>query len=510
MPKSSQENDRLACPIAIASGHDPTQLRLSAAEGFLLSRIDGRTPWRLLREIGGIPAADVDACLERWLDQGLVEVVGGATRSAGRATATGGTASAGSAPGSRAASTARPVSTIDAASVPPGSTTTIAIDASLLDPTLDIDCDVQRRILEFECTLSRPYHELLGVPPGAEPRVVKRAYFKLSKEFHPDRYFRKQIGPFAPRLERIFKKVLEAHEILSDPELRQVANQSEVVAAENAASAATAGPEAIETERRTDATVGPPHAPGAGDDAASSVPASSAADPSPTEAATGGTPAPSGPSAPPLDARAQERRSKLERLKQRMPFKIDQAALAARRARAREIFQAAEASLEAGRLNEAEASIRIAITFDPARAEYKEALGVLRIRAAGDRAAKLLETPSDRMSDFELHEVLRLIEDVLPYRPHDPELNLRAAKVCLQLGRHDEAIEYVETLLETDPDRADLHSLRGRIELARGAAAAARHAFERALSIDREDLEARRSLASMRIAAHDAARGGRR
>lgn len=523
MPNSSQENDRLACLIAIASGHDPKQLRLSAAEGYLLSRIDGRTPWRLLREIGGIPAVDVDACLERWLAQGVVEVVGGS--SAARPAAGPGVA-------------ARPAVGIDAASAPPAATATVAIDASLLDPALDIDCDVQRRILEFECALSRPYHELLGVPLGADPKAVKRAYFKLSKEFHPDRYFRKQIGPFAPRLERIFKKVLEAHEILSDPELCQVANQPEALVAEavdvgtreSAAVAAEtlAGPASTTPGVNASGTAGvtadasatatSAAARGVTDTGASRLvaPPTSTPDAATPSGAGSATPEasamPAAPreAAPQPDARTQARLSKLERLKQRMPFKIDQAALAARRTRAREIFQAAEASLAAGRLNEAEANIRIAITFDPARAEYKEALGALRIRAAGDRAAKLLEAPLDRMSDAELREVLRLIEDVLPYRPHDAELNLRAAKVCLQLGRHGEAIEYVETLLETDPDRASHHSLLGRIVLARGDAGAARRAFEKALSIDREDLEARRSLASMRIAAHDAARGGRR
>ncbi len=61
-------------------GRDPKRLRLTAAEGYLLSRIDGRTSWRLLREIGGIPAQDVDACLERWLADGLLEIVGGTAK----------------------------------------------------------------------------------------------------------------------------------------------------------------------------------------------------------------------------------------------------------------------------------------------------------------------------------------------------------------------------------------------------------------------------------------------
>ncbi len=484
---AKREQERATQVVALASGHDPKRLRLSAAEGYLLSRIDGRTPWRLLREIGGIPASDVDACLERWLAEGVVEIVGGAAKAgktAADAPPTAATASAKSATGSPAP----PRRAMDAASAPKPETPAIVIDPGLLDPALDIDCEVQRRILEFELSLARPYHELLGVPVGADPKTVKRAYFKLSKEFHPDRYFRKRIGPYTQRLERIFKKVLEAHEILSDPELCQVQNQQE-----------GAMPEAV------DVVVAPA--------ATSTAAPEPLRDPSsgPAAGRPGSDPQSRAPAAPAPEVLPEKKPlSKLDRLRQRMPFKIDHAAMAARRARALEIFRAAEASLEAGRLNEAEAGIRIAITFDPSRAEFKEALGALRIRAAGDRAMKLLATPSDRMSDHELRDALQLLEDVLPYRPHDPELNVRAALVCLQLGRYDEAVEYVETLLEGAPDVGSHHALRGRIERARGDLKAAKKAFDEALELDPDDLEARRALASMRIAAHDAAQGGRR
>lgn len=509
MTKSAQESDRLEHVVAIASGQDPKRLRLSAAEGYLLSRIDGRTAWRLLREIGGIPPQDVDACLDRWLAEGVLELVGGPSK-----------ARPSRSDPSNASPAPPPRVPTDAASVPRAAVAAAPIDPRLLDPSLDIDCDVQRRILEFELSLSRPYHELLGVPVGADPKVVKRAYFKLSKEFHPDRYFRRQIGPYSVRLERIFKKVLEAHEILSDPDLCQLENQGEAVVAEavdpaldaagarpNEAGAAQAAARGAANVQPGVTTGGPAVAPASAAAPTADPVGAASASSTVARAAAAASPATSSPSVAP---EAKKPLTKLERLKQRMPFKIDQAAFAARRARAREIFQAAEASLAAGRLHEAEANIRIAITFDPARAEFKEALGALRIRAAGDRAAKLLETPTDRMSEVELREVLRLLEDVLPYRPHDADLNVRAAGVCLRLGKHDEAVEYVETLLETAPDVAGHHSLRGRIERDRGNLVAARAAFEKALSFDREDLEARRALASMRIAAHDAARGGRR
>ena len=108
------------------------------------------------------------------------------------------------------------------------------IDEEVFDDSLELDLSVQRRILEFEACLVLPYCEILGVASNAQPKIVKRAYFKLSREFHPDRYFRREIGEYGARLERIFKKVLEAYEILSDPELCRVENQPEPEAVEPA------------------------------------------------------------------------------------------------------------------------------------------------------------------------------------------------------------------------------------------------------------------------------------
>ncbi|MFK7894241.1 MAG: tetratricopeptide repeat protein [Myxococcota bacterium] len=471
--------------FALAADCDATQLKLTAAEGYLLSRVDGTTPLRLLREIGGIPAADVETCVERWLEEGVLEVVGPKAKglaSQARPSATSQTTPETS---SQPTSSSTAAASMDAGEAD-GQPFLPSIDEGKLNESLDIQIDIQRRILEFEAGLGRPYHTLLNVEVGAPPKAVKRAYFKLSKEFHPDRFFRKDIGEYAERLDRIFKKVLEAHEMLSDPELCGVENQS------------GGAEEFIEAV--------PPEA------------ASTSSGPTPSTASpTAGTSAEKQASAQAGNAKAQstpqsaKKRplTKLERLRQRMPFKINHAALAERRARAQEIFKAAELSQRNGRLQEAEANIRIAISFDPGRAEFKEALGSLRIEAAGARAAKLMAASSDRMSDSELREILTLLEDVLPYRPHDPDLNERAARVCLKLGKLDDAAEYVETLIARTPETAMYHSMLGKVERERGNNDEAMRAFETALKYDEEDVDARRAIASMRIGARDAARGGR-
>lgn len=59
---------------------------------------------------------------------------------------------------------------------------------------------------------------LLGVERSADAKTLKRAYFKLSKEIHPDRFYGKQLGSFADRLAVVFEAVSRAYAKLTTPE----------------------------------------------------------------------------------------------------------------------------------------------------------------------------------------------------------------------------------------------------------------------------------------------------
>lgn len=176
----------------LAPGCNPTALTLTPAQGYLLSRVDGCTPWSQLREIGGLPPTEVDRCLERWLKAGVLVVGGGGMPE----------------DDGRTLQAPRPAAA-------PSEASDIEIDT-----TLDISEEDQRRIVAFGGRLDLSYYEILDVPREADAKAIKRAYFKLSKEFHPDRYFRRDIGPFRGRLDRVFRKIVEAYELLSDPATR--------------------------------------------------------------------------------------------------------------------------------------------------------------------------------------------------------------------------------------------------------------------------------------------------
>jgi DnaJ-domain-containing protein 1 len=53
-------------------------------------------------------------------------------------------------------------------------------------------------------------HELLGVPADADKATIKRAFAAASKELHPDRHFGKDLGGFRDQLAKIFARMTEA------------------------------------------------------------------------------------------------------------------------------------------------------------------------------------------------------------------------------------------------------------------------------------------------------------
>jgi curved DNA-binding protein CbpA len=63
---------------------------------------------------------------------------------------------------------------------------------------------------------SRSYFDLLGVSQDSSKRDLKRSYFKLSKDFHPDRFYGKDTGSFRPWLAEIFETIRKAFDVLSD------------------------------------------------------------------------------------------------------------------------------------------------------------------------------------------------------------------------------------------------------------------------------------------------------
>jgi len=82
--------------------------------------------------------------------------------------------------------------------------------------------EVRREVLMLEEELETiNYYDLLKVAKGATNERIKKSYFKMSRDYHPDRFFGKEIGVYKKKFEKIFNTITSAFETLSDKKARQ-------------------------------------------------------------------------------------------------------------------------------------------------------------------------------------------------------------------------------------------------------------------------------------------------
>lgn len=183
-------------------------LPIGPEEAFVLSRVDGRTSEQDIAALTGLDPAHVTGMLTRLEELGAVSFDADpqpAERPAPERSS--------APPGGRLT---RPV--IESREVLPDASHPAAAlyDPAELDEEVDLDLQRKRLILDNYYRLdSVSHYELLGIAPTAEKKAIKEAYFQAVATFHPDRYYGKSLGNFKAKLERVFQRLTEAHDVLT-------------------------------------------------------------------------------------------------------------------------------------------------------------------------------------------------------------------------------------------------------------------------------------------------------
>jgi curved DNA-binding protein CbpA len=278
------------------------------------------------------------------------------------------------------------------------------------------------------------------VAADADTRAVKKAYFALSKKLHPDRYFRRNTGPFAALIESCFKRLLEAYELLSDPTARKEVQQREATAAfapVDPGSAASARASSIDARRRLRERV----------------------------------------SAIAGHARAHEEQ----------------------RRKAKRFFEHGMSAFAASHWLEAAGAVRLAIAFDPDNSAYREEFPNVQRRAHEERAKQLVRHGETALEMRDYAVALDDFEEALHYRPADAELAYRAAKLSLQVGAElKRTKEFAAQAVEVEPANAVYRRLLADVYAAAGLRANAKREYEAALRLDPNDAEAKSALRALR------------
>ena len=196
-------------------------LPLTPVDGFILSRIDGRTNETEIADQAGLDLATVRASLEKLARLGVASLLDGAGATPGGAPpASPSQAEPSRAEPSRAPPPASPSDGARAAA-PKLSTPSPASPAPPAPrPTPDdgVDLDGEHRAA-IEATFARldalDHYALLGAPRDADKKTIKRAYYEFASRYHPDRFFRKNLGVYRAQMEAIFARGTAAHDALT-------------------------------------------------------------------------------------------------------------------------------------------------------------------------------------------------------------------------------------------------------------------------------------------------------
>jgi curved DNA-binding protein CbpA len=174
-------------------------LPLAPVDGFILSRIDGSVTDEQIATLTGLDSNSVRASLDKLVTLGVVTF--------------------GDLP-PQAKPEPRPskmpdlpvTEDSDVGRIPRG-----LYDPAELDEAVDISVEQRRQVLDRYYVLSEiTFYQLLGIDRHADKKTIKRRYLEAAAHFHPDRYFRKQLGSFKAKMEAIFARLTLANDTLLD------------------------------------------------------------------------------------------------------------------------------------------------------------------------------------------------------------------------------------------------------------------------------------------------------
>jgi curved DNA-binding protein CbpA len=190
---------RVRTPRPVPLHREVRSAPLSPTDGYVLSRVDGTLNERDLTESTGLKEEHVQASLAKLEALGFIVYDG-------------------IPPSPSVVLTSTPASPPLPASGPAPAGAT---EAAAMAEAVDLGDELRQRVIDTHRNIDRlDHYKLLGVDRSADRKAIKRAYYDLAAQFHPDRYFRKNLGSFKGRMEVIFERITAAHDALTGKEER--------------------------------------------------------------------------------------------------------------------------------------------------------------------------------------------------------------------------------------------------------------------------------------------------
>jgi curved DNA-binding protein CbpA len=391
---------------------------------------------------------------------------------------------------------------------------TAAYDPSLLDEACDLDTEQRKRVLDLFFALEdNDYYTLLGIPKDADKKGIKKAYYEVALPMHPDKFFRKNLGSFKPKMEAVFAKLTLAHDTLLDKEkraeydvyLKEVAHTKgmEAMLARAMEEARAAQDAMAQTAAAAAPSIPPPGMPSA-PPPAPSIPAPPGVDPAVLAARRqalaarlmGGRGRPGGPGAPtplspptPAEIKLQPKvQQSQDEAMDALRRRYDERLSNAKSAQVSKYVSAAEGAIAKNDWVAAANAYRVAMDLAP---ENDEVQG--RAKLAQTEANKILAESYQKQATYDERnerwpEAAKAWVRVAKLKPEDANANERAAFTLWKAdGDLREAATFAQAAVALQPNLIKHRVTLANLYMAAGKPALARRELEGAAQVAPQD-----------------------
>ena len=191
-------------PSRREEGRDVTSLSLTTQQYFILSRVDGKATLREICSYSGIPFDDAVVILRELHEARLIDLPNREVTPPSKETRKRESSSEFKIPNWGVSFEEFEIPEPDAAA-----------DSALSE-------GMRRLILYYHYYLEDiSYYDLFQVEQDADLREITSAYYSLSKVFHPDRWFRQDLGGLEKHLKTVFRWMNKAYRTVSKPARRR-------------------------------------------------------------------------------------------------------------------------------------------------------------------------------------------------------------------------------------------------------------------------------------------------
>ena len=323
------------------------------------------------------------------------------------------------------------------------------------------------RLHEFAKTGA--YYQLLGAAPGSSKEDITNAYYKLSRDWHPDRHYRRDLGDYKAKLEVVFIHITKAYKLLSDDDQRRRYNRDNKSLVEMAR---------VDHAKQTKRKKAPP----------SEMDAETLARRKRRRA-----------------KKLAERKAAQERINARKndsrtrAIKKLRAQARGQNQRAKRYFDQGKKDYDEGNISKAVSSLHLAVQFDKDNREYRALYELARSEASESAAVQAVQAGESAESFQNYREAMHHYQRACDMNPDDGLPFFRLAMLTIRIEQDQrKALKLLRTAASKSPRNVEIRLSLAELYGQLGMNLNAKREYQTVLSMDKNNARAKAGYRNVR------------